>query len=258
MILPAWTLRLTRLPIDLSIQTIEVALRPLCDYLSCDQCKQLLRERINHLVAQWSIVKVWCFCAVISLLITFCSTIDRERSSSSPNFAKKHHTREVSNSFLCSLPSLYIHVHVYHILSYVFIGLRRSSPTMFHTLFCHTRFNAPDQHPQLFLSQWHHTRIAFPVVSLHHRFCRIHSRTSSGFHPFLPSMSPLPLPSRVHIKQVDNGYIICNHDEDTVTGSSSAVHQLRRCRNRYNHRPEMACSNKSSTSTHGKERESGS
>lgn len=42
---------------DLSTHAIEAALRPLGDYLSCDQCKQLLRDRINTLVAQWSIVK---------------------------------------------------------------------------------------------------------------------------------------------------------------------------------------------------------
>lgn len=42
---------------DLSTHTIEAALRPLGDCLPCGQCGQLLRERINHLVAQWSIVK---------------------------------------------------------------------------------------------------------------------------------------------------------------------------------------------------------
>jgi hypothetical protein len=45
-------------PTDLSTHAIETALRPLGDYLSCDQCKRLLSERINKLVAQWSIVKV--------------------------------------------------------------------------------------------------------------------------------------------------------------------------------------------------------
>ncbi|KAH9973005.1 hypothetical protein BGW80DRAFT_1437350 [Lactifluus volemus] len=43
---------------DLSTHAIEAALRPLGDYLSCDNCKQLLRERINNLVTQWSTVKV--------------------------------------------------------------------------------------------------------------------------------------------------------------------------------------------------------
>jgi hypothetical protein len=46
--------------IDLSTQAIEIALRPLGDYLACDQCIQHLRERINNLVALWSIVKVCC------------------------------------------------------------------------------------------------------------------------------------------------------------------------------------------------------
>lgn len=44
-------------PSDLSTRAIEAALRPLGDYLPCDQCSQLLRERINILVGQWSIVK---------------------------------------------------------------------------------------------------------------------------------------------------------------------------------------------------------
>ena len=44
-----------RRTIDLSTQAIEIALRPLGDYLACDQCNQLLRERINNLVALWSI-----------------------------------------------------------------------------------------------------------------------------------------------------------------------------------------------------------
>ncbi|KAI0311973.1 hypothetical protein OF83DRAFT_701659 [Amylostereum chailletii] len=42
---------------DLSTASIETALRPLGEHLSCDQCKQLLRERINNLVVQWSVVK---------------------------------------------------------------------------------------------------------------------------------------------------------------------------------------------------------
>jgi hypothetical protein len=56
-------------PTDLSTHAIEAALRPLGDYLPCDQCSQLLRERINHLVAQWSIVKVSCPLAGIPFLI---------------------------------------------------------------------------------------------------------------------------------------------------------------------------------------------
>src|SRR6266478_3793420 len=83
MVLITWTLPvLTQRPIDLSTQAIEIALRPLGDYLGCDQCNQLLRERINNLVAQWSIVKVCCFFVAVSLLFTFCLLIGRERCSS--------------------------------------------------------------------------------------------------------------------------------------------------------------------------------
>jgi len=58
---PAWALASAYLAwdarADLSTQAMEIALRPLCDYLGCDQCNQLLRERINNLVGQWSTVK---------------------------------------------------------------------------------------------------------------------------------------------------------------------------------------------------------
>ncbi len=53
--------------IDLSTHAIETALRPLGDYLSCDPCKQILRERVNNLVAQWSIVKVSLSLTAVSL-----------------------------------------------------------------------------------------------------------------------------------------------------------------------------------------------
>ncbi|KAI0041563.1 hypothetical protein FA95DRAFT_1526398 [Auriscalpium vulgare] len=43
---------------DLSTSAIESALRPLGHYLTCDQCRGLLDERIDHLVAKWSLVKV--------------------------------------------------------------------------------------------------------------------------------------------------------------------------------------------------------
>jgi hypothetical protein len=69
---------LTRRPIDLPTQAIEMAMRPLGEYLVCDQCNQLLRERIDKLIAQWSTVKVCRFCAAVSLIIT-SYTIERER-----------------------------------------------------------------------------------------------------------------------------------------------------------------------------------
>lgn len=42
---------------DLSTASIEAALAPLAVHLSCDLCKISLRERINNLLVQWSVVK---------------------------------------------------------------------------------------------------------------------------------------------------------------------------------------------------------
>lgn len=42
---------------DLSTSTIEAALRPLAEHLTCEQCQQGLRDRIKNLVVQWSVVK---------------------------------------------------------------------------------------------------------------------------------------------------------------------------------------------------------
>ncbi len=44
--------------LDLSTGTMESALRPLTDHLTCEQCQSVLKERIKNLVVQWSIVKV--------------------------------------------------------------------------------------------------------------------------------------------------------------------------------------------------------
>lgn len=43
---------------DLSTSTMESALRPLAEHLTCDQCQLALRDRIKNLVIQWSLVKV--------------------------------------------------------------------------------------------------------------------------------------------------------------------------------------------------------
>ncbi|THH13573.1 hypothetical protein EW146_g6661 [Bondarzewia mesenterica] len=43
---------------DLPTASIEAALSPLAIHLTCDQCKVALRERINNLIVQWSVVKV--------------------------------------------------------------------------------------------------------------------------------------------------------------------------------------------------------
>ncbi|KAF8897485.1 hypothetical protein BD779DRAFT_1667459 [Infundibulicybe gibba] len=42
---------------DLSTSTMESALRPLTEHLTCDQCQQALRDRIKNLIVQWSVVK---------------------------------------------------------------------------------------------------------------------------------------------------------------------------------------------------------
>jgi len=42
---------------DLSTSTMESALRPLSEHLTCEQCQQGLRDRIKNLVVQWSVVK---------------------------------------------------------------------------------------------------------------------------------------------------------------------------------------------------------
>jgi hypothetical protein len=42
---------------DLSTSSMESALRPLADHLTCEYCQQSLRDRIKNLVGQWAIVK---------------------------------------------------------------------------------------------------------------------------------------------------------------------------------------------------------
>lgn len=42
---------------DMSTSTLESALRPLAEHLSCDQCKNALNDRVKNLIVQWSIVK---------------------------------------------------------------------------------------------------------------------------------------------------------------------------------------------------------
>ncbi|KAF8655250.1 hypothetical protein AX16_003153 [Volvariella volvacea WC 439] len=42
---------------DLSTSTMESALRPLADHLTCEQCQATLQERIENLIVQWSVVK---------------------------------------------------------------------------------------------------------------------------------------------------------------------------------------------------------
>lgn len=45
---------------------MESALTPLTEHLTCDQCRQVLAERIKTLVIQWSDVKVRPLCFILS------------------------------------------------------------------------------------------------------------------------------------------------------------------------------------------------
>ncbi|KAJ7937106.1 hypothetical protein B0H13DRAFT_1944245 [Mycena leptocephala] len=42
---------------DMSTNSLESALRPLAEHLSCDLCKNALNDRVKNLIVQWSIVK---------------------------------------------------------------------------------------------------------------------------------------------------------------------------------------------------------
>jgi len=43
---------------DLSTNTMESALRPLSEHLTCEQCQEALNDRIKNLVKQWSMIKM--------------------------------------------------------------------------------------------------------------------------------------------------------------------------------------------------------
>lgn len=43
---------------ELSTNTIKYALKPLGEHLSCDICRDALRDRIRDLVVRWSVVRV--------------------------------------------------------------------------------------------------------------------------------------------------------------------------------------------------------
>ncbi|KAJ7676637.1 hypothetical protein DFH06DRAFT_1168712 [Mycena polygramma] len=42
---------------DMSTHSLELALRPLADHLSCELCKSALNNRVAHLIVQWATVK---------------------------------------------------------------------------------------------------------------------------------------------------------------------------------------------------------
>lgn len=56
--------------LDLSTSTMESALRPLSEHLSCKPCREALNDRIRNLVKQWSMVKA-CFFSIVHWLSWF-------------------------------------------------------------------------------------------------------------------------------------------------------------------------------------------
>ncbi|KAI5991797.1 hypothetical protein EDD15DRAFT_2273337 [Pisolithus albus] len=54
---------------DLSTSSLESALAPLGEQLSCDQCKLVWQERIKTLIVQWSVVKVCSYTSVSGLTL---------------------------------------------------------------------------------------------------------------------------------------------------------------------------------------------
>lgn len=60
-------LELMQYPIDLSTCSMESALRPLAEHLTCEHCQQSLRDRIKKLVVQWATVKVGVLVTVFTV-----------------------------------------------------------------------------------------------------------------------------------------------------------------------------------------------
>ncbi|KAF9482440.1 hypothetical protein BDN70DRAFT_801430 [Pholiota conissans] len=70
---------------DLSTSSMESALRPLAEHLTCEHCQQSLRDRIKNLVVQWSIVKVGAI--TLSLLVFLLISFSAENDLIYPPFA---------------------------------------------------------------------------------------------------------------------------------------------------------------------------
>ncbi|KAF7355263.1 hypothetical protein MSAN_01442500 [Mycena sanguinolenta] len=58
---------------DMSINSLESALKPLAEHLSCDLCRNALNDRIRTLVIQWSVVKAGHLYLCMFSFDTFCS-----------------------------------------------------------------------------------------------------------------------------------------------------------------------------------------
>lgn len=104
---------------DMSASTIESSLHPLADHLSCEVCKQSLRERIRELVVQWSVVKVSCFRSLVriwngmidsGLCLAYCLMNLHERAISFKTIAhgftaQLSHSLSFSSTHCCQLKS---------------------------------------------------------------------------------------------------------------------------------------------------------
>jgi hypothetical protein len=78
---PQWlTCTLLNSEIDLSTSSMESALSPLTEHLTCEQCRQVLTERIKTLVVQWSVVKVSCFVIFSTHAVDACHTANDLKS----------------------------------------------------------------------------------------------------------------------------------------------------------------------------------
>jgi hypothetical protein len=109
------------------------------------------------------------------------------------------------------------------------VAVGRSSPMMssFRLTFQFSESTFTSVHV---LSTRHCTRIAFPVVSMYYRFHRIHSRTLSPYKRY-----------RIQVYHVPNTAMAME-----ATGVGRIAGQLRCHGNEYNHRPEIADSDRES------------
>jgi len=62
-------------PTDLSTHNMHSALNPLMEHLDCEQCHEVLRDRIKDVVVQWASVGVSVFLSSSSSDVLFLSSI---------------------------------------------------------------------------------------------------------------------------------------------------------------------------------------
>lgn len=126
---------------DMSASTIESSLHPLADHLSCEVCKQSLRERIRDLVVQWSVVKVSCFHSLVriwndminsGLCLAYCLMNLHDTPISFKTIghvftAQISHSLSLSSSHCCQLKSNQKHIILSTLIFYFIITQTRIS-----------------------------------------------------------------------------------------------------------------------------------